>query len=171
MVAGQSMGGTVALHLAATDMRVRAVATLAAPVFLSRVVTLAVPLLRRVRPWHRAGDDVDLYDLDAIEELHSHGRRPMTAIQEFTRLLAEVGDELASVRAPVLVMHGGRDRTIDPRNARVIERRLVCSAEVVRRIFPRSGHGMSVDVDRDVINDAVLAWFDRHTGERAAAAS
>jgi carboxylesterase len=162
MVAGQSMGGTIALHLAATDLRVVAVATLAAPVWLSGIATRAIPVARRLMRWHRPGNDVDLYDLEAIDELYSHGLRPMRAIHEFTHLLQEVRDELASIRAPVLVLHGGRDRTIAPANAVEIERRLVCSREVVRRSFPRSGHGMSVDIDRDQINAVVLDWFDRH---------
>jgi carboxylesterase len=163
LVAGQSMGGTIALHLAATDLRVAAVATLAAPIWLSGLASRAVPVARRVMRWHRAGSDVDLYDLAAIDELHSHGRRSMKSIHEFVRLLRDVRDELAAIRAPVLVLHGGRDRTIDPANALEIERRLVCSREVRRRSFPRSGHGMSVDVDRDDINAAVLEWFDAHS--------
>jgi hypothetical protein len=28
-------------------------------------------------------------------------------------------------------------------------------------MYPRSGHGMSVDVDREDINQRVLAWFER----------
>jgi carboxylesterase len=162
MVAGQSMGGTIALQLAATDLRIGAVATLAAPVWLSGLASRAVPVARRLMRWHRAGDEVDLYDLAAIDELYSHGRRPMRSIHEFVRLLRDVRNELPAIRAPVLVLHGGRDRTIDPANAVEIERRLVCSREVRRRSFPRSGHGMSVDVDRDEINATVLEWFDRH---------
>ena len=163
MVAGQSMGGTIALHLAATDLRIRAVATMAAPVWLRGPASWAVPVLRRVKRWQYPGSDVDLYDLEAIDELFSLGRRPMRAIEEFVHLLGDVRDELASIRAPVLLLHGGRDRTIDPANALEIERRLVCSSEVRRRHFPRSGHGMSVDVDRDEINAAVLAWFEEHS--------
>jgi carboxylesterase len=169
MLAGQSMGGTIALHLAATDLRVAAVATLAAPVWLSGTVRWVFPMARRVMRWHRPGDDIDLYDLAAIDELHSHGLRPMRAIQEFVSLLHDVRDELAAIRAPVLVLHGGRDRTIDPANAAEIERRLVCSREVRRQTFPRSGHGMSVDIDREQINAAVLAWFDGHSPSAGAA--
>jgi carboxylesterase len=168
MVVGQSMGGTIALHLGATDLRIAAVATLAAPVWLSGLAR-AIPVARRVMRWHRPGNDIDLYDLAAIDELYSHGQRPMRAIHEFARLLGEVRDELASIRAPVLVLHGGRDRTIDPANAEEIERRLVCSREVARRCFPRSGHGMSVDVDREEINACVLAWFDGHSAHSRAA--
>jgi carboxylesterase len=163
MVAGQSMGGTIALHLAATDLRIAAVATLAAPVWLSSLATRAVPVARRLVRWQSPGRDIDLYDLAAIDELYSHGRRPMRSIHEFVRLIASVRDELVAIRAPVLLLHGGRDRTIDPANAAEIERRLVCSREVRRRTFPRSGHGMSVDIDRDQINAAVLEWFDRHS--------
>lgn len=170
MVAGQSMGGTLALHLAATDLRVTAVATLAAPVWLSGMATRAIPVARRVMRWYRPGTDIDLYDLEAIDELHSHGLRPMRAIHEFTSLLKEVRQELAAVRAPVLVLHGGRDRTISPANAAEIERRLVCSSDVRRLSFPRSGHGMSVDIDRDQINAAVLEWFDDHSRSARAGA-
>lgn len=170
MVVGQSMGGTLALHLAATDLRIRAVATLAAPVFLTGLAPLAIPLVRRFVRWHRPGNDIDLYDDGGMDELYSLGLRPMSAIAEFSHLIAEVRDELPSVRAPVLVLHGGRDRTIDPRNADEITRRLVCSGEVERRLYPRSGHAMSIDVDREEINAAVLEWFDRH-GVRAVAAA
>jgi carboxylesterase len=176
MLAGQSMGGTIALHLAATDLRVAAVATLAAPVWLSGPARWALPVARRVMRWHRPGDDVDLYDLAAIDELYSHGLRPMRSIHEFVRLLHDVRDELVAIRAPVLVLHGGRDRTIDPANAAEIARRLVNSRQVRHQSFPRSGHGMSVDVDRQQINACVLEWFDSHSrsarvaGEAASAA-
>lgn len=163
MVAGQSMGGTLALHLAATDLRVAAVATLAAPVWVSGLAVRTVPLIRHVLRWNQPGDDIDLYDPDAIEELYSYGRRSYHSINQFLRLIADVRDQLAEIRAPVLVLHGGRDRTIHPDNAAEIERRLVCSADVARVVFPRSGHGMSVDVDREAINDAVLRWFDSHS--------
>jgi esterase/lipase len=90
--------------------------------------------------------------------------RSTRAIHEFIRLLAHVRGELAQVRAPVLLLHGERDRTIDPRNASDIARRLICSTEVELHLFPRSGHALSVDIDREDVNARVLAWCDRHTG-------
>jgi carboxylesterase len=161
VVAGQSMGGTLALHLAAHDQRVRAVATLAAPVWLSGPLPPLLPIISRVVRWHRTGDDIDLWNPDAVEELYSYGIRPTRSINELRRLCAVVRNELAEVRAPVFVMHGERDRTIDPRNAKEIAQRLVGSETVLLRMLPRSGHGISVDVDRDSVNADILQWFAR----------
>jgi esterase/lipase len=61
----------------------------------------------------------------------------------------------------VLVVHGERDRSIDPRCAREIGRRLVGSEAVQVELLPRSGHAISVDVDRDSVNAQVLQWFER----------
>jgi esterase/lipase len=88
----------------------------------------------------------------------------MGSIHEFTRMLAHVRDELVSVRAPVLIVHGERDRVIAPANAAEIESRLLCSAAVERRMLPRSGHGISVDIDRHLVNRLVIDWFDRFSG-------
>jgi carboxylesterase len=161
MVAGQSMGGTLALHLAAHDHRVRAVATLAAPIWLSGPLPPLLPLLKRVVRWHRTGDDVDLWLPHAVEELYSYGIRPTRSIDELRRLCAVVRKELAEVRAPALVVHGQRDRSIDPRCASEIAQRLVGSEAVHLDLLPRSGHAISVDVDRDTVNAEILAWFER----------
>jgi len=123
--------------------------------------------------WDRPHGDVDLYRLEGIEELWSYGRRSTGSIHELARLLAHVRDELVSVRAPVLICHGERDRVIDPANAAEIERRLLCSAAVERHMLPRSGHGISVDIDREQVNRIVMDWFDRfsRTGQTAASRS
>jgi carboxylesterase len=171
VVAGQSMGGTMALHLAAHDDRVRAVATLAAPVWLKDWRLRLLPVVQHVVRWDVPGDDVDLFWPEAVEELHSYGRRPTRAIRQLDLFCAAVRRELAVIRQPVLVMHGGRDRVIDPRNAADIERGLLCSARVERHMYLRSGHGMSVDVDREDINRRVLEWFDRFVPAPAATAT
>lgn len=163
MVAGQSMGGTLALHLAATDLRVRAVATLGAPLRLSGFLHHLLPAIVHVVRWYYPGSDVDLWNPAAVDELHSYGRRSTRSIRELERLLAAVRVQLAQVRAPVLVLHGGRDRTVDPRNADELASRLLCSECVEKHVLPRSGHAMSVDVDRDAVNSLVRTWFDRYS--------
>ena len=160
-VAGQSMGGSMALHLAARNPSIAAVAGLASPIWIHDWRLRLLPVVHTVVRWHSPSDEVDLHDKEAVEELWSYGRRPTRSIVEFTRFIAAVRDELAMVRAPVLLIHGGRDRTIDPRNMDDIAARLVCSAEVETLLLPRSGHAVSVDVDRETVNARVEAWFER----------
>jgi carboxylesterase len=160
-VAGQSMGGALALHQAATDLRVRAVASLATPLWLSGRLQHLLPVISHLVRWYRPGDDVDLWQPEAVDELYSYGIRPTRSISELKRLCRTVGDEVAQVRAPVLVLHGARDRSVDPSNAEELARRLICSAEVERHSFPRSGHAVSVDVDREEVYGLVSAWFGR----------
>lgn len=169
-VAGQSMGGALALHLAATDLRVRAVASLATPLWLPGFLQHLLPVISRVVRWHTPSSDVDLWDQTAVEELHSYGIRSTTSILELKRLVATVRDELVQVRAPVIVLHGARDRTIEPECAAEIARRLISSAATDLHVYPRSGHAVSVDVDREDINARVTAWFERYVPAARAAA-
>jgi len=169
VVAGQSAGGAIAIHLAANDSRIAAVATLAAPLWLSGFLQKTLPVGKHVIRWNRPSSDVDLYRLEGIEELWSHGQRSTRAIHELVRLLTEVRRQAVQVRAPVLICHGERDRVIDPDNARALEARLLCSSEVRRIMYPRSGHAMSVDVDRNAIFAEIAAWFNRHTARVASA--
>ncbi|MGO8686931.1 MAG: alpha/beta hydrolase [Candidatus Dormibacteria bacterium] len=171
VVAGQSTGGSIALHLAANDPGIAAVACLATPVWLSGWRPRMLPVAKHVVRWDRPGGDVDLYRLEGIEELWSYGRRSTRSIHELVRLLVRLRSELVSVRAPVLICHGERDRVIAPANAVEIEHRLLCSMAVERHMLPRSGHGISVDVDRDEVNRRVMAWFDRFTSADAPVAA
>ena len=161
VVAGQSMGGTLALHLAATDLRIAAVAALATPIWIRSSAPFTLPFLKYFYRWHVARGPVDLFRLDGIEDLYSYGRRPTRSIHELFRLLRNVAGEISAIRAPVLLLNGARDGTVDPRNAVDIGRRLVASRAVGRHLYARSGHALSVDVDAPDVNRRVLEWFDR----------
>ncbi|MGH7666619.1 MAG: alpha/beta hydrolase [Candidatus Dormibacteria bacterium] len=160
-VAGQSMGATLALHLAATRPEPRAVVSQAGFVQLSDWRIRLLPAARHLVRWHVPGDEVDLYDADAIHQLYSYARRPTRAVHQLSLLGRLVGSELPAIFRPILIIQGGRDSVVDPSNAgRIISR--VSSEERAMRIFPRSGHGISVDVDRDPVAQAGAAWLERH---------
>lgn len=162
-VAGQSMGGTLALHLAATRPEVRAVVSQAGMLWLHDWRLHLLPLLHRLVPWEVPSGEVDLYHQEAVHDLHSYRRRPTSAILELVRLGRLVHRELAAIVQPLLVLQGGRDGVVEPANADEILARASSSIRALRR-FERSGHGMSVDVDKAEVAAAAGRWMERFVG-------
>ena len=162
-VAGQSMGGTLALHLAATRPEVEAVVSQAGLLWIRDWRLRVLPIAKSLIRWEEPSEEVDLYRVDGIAELHSYPRRPTAAILELVRLGRQVHHELGAVVQPLLVLHGGRDSVVDPANAVQILAGVSSSVRAMRR-FERSGHGLSVDVDRLEVAEAAGRWLDRHVG-------
>jgi len=160
-VAGQSMGATIALHLAATRPEPQAVVSQSGFTWLRDWRVRLLPVLKHVVRWDIRSEEVDLYNPEAIHELYSYYRRPTRAIAELARLGRQVRAELPGVFRPLLVLQGGRDSVVDPVNAGQIIA-AVNSPVRALRIFPRSGHGLSVDVDRQEVAELGGFWLERH---------
>ncbi len=163
-VAGQSMGGTLALHLAATRPEVRAVVTQAAMLRLSDWRLRLLPALHPLVRWDTPSGRVDLYLPERAGLLHSYRRRPTPAILELVRLGRQVEKELRAIWQPLLVLHGGRDGVVGPANAGRIVGGVGSSIRQLQ-LFPRSGHGLSVDVDSLEVAELAGQWFARHLPE------
>lgn len=162
-VAGQSMGATIALHLAASRPEIRALVTQAGFIRLRDWRVRLLPVVKHVVRWESPSSEVDLYNPEAVHDLYSYGRRPTRAIAELARLGSMVGTELAAVFRPILVLQGGRDSVVDPSNAdRIIAG--VSSEIRAYRLFIRSGHGLSVDVDRQEVAKLGADWLERYVG-------
>ena len=162
-VAGQSMGGTLALHLAATRPEVEAVVSQAGLLWIRDWRLRVLPVAKAFIRWEVPSGEVDLYRTEGIRELHSYSRRPTAAILELVRLGKQVRHELAAVVQPLLVLQGGRDSVVDPANADQILALAGSSVRALRR-FERSGHGMSVDIDRVEVAEEAGRWLDRYIG-------
>src|SRR5260370_29536775 len=68
-VGGQSLGATLALHLAATHPEVRGIFTMGAlssPVYFRDWRIKGIRRLKYVLPWHEPGADLDLGDPSAL---------------------------------------------------------------------------------------------------------
>ncbi|HEY6538539.1 MAG TPA: alpha/beta fold hydrolase [Candidatus Dormibacteraeota bacterium] len=159
-VAGQSMGATIALHLAATRPEPRAVVSQAGFLQLRDWRVRLLPVFQHLVRWDEPSGEVDLYQPEAIHQLYSYGRRPTRAIRELARLGRSLAAELPAVFQPLLVLQGGRDSIVDPGQAdRIIGG--VSSEVRALQVYPRSGHGISVDIDREEGARAGADWLER----------
>lgn len=173
VVCGLSLGGLITLELARRrPAQIDAIAVLAAPLWLSRPVELAISLTRRlgripaVTLPKLAGSDVADPTMRARNNLAQGAiGLPIPAVLELRSFMDHVHQHAAEVRVPTLLMHSRRDHTAP----------YACMAELERLIGPgrtraisleRSFHVITIDVERAQVIDAVVHHIEQHVGPR-----
>jgi len=115
-VAGSSMGGLLALYLAAGHPEIRGV-LLYAPAILLRLAPVQealLPLVSRFAPFRpKPGLDED----DRWQGYHVD---PLRGAVQLLRLQREVRRRLPEIEQPVQVVQGGKDTTVDTRVGEII---------------------------------------------------
>ncbi len=166
MVVGQSMGGLLAIDLAAARL-CDSVALFAVPLRLpgvSGVVARLLPaiptsLLRRLPPRSKAqGSDV----LDAAVKKENPGYRvlPLAGVAELATLMAKTPPLLSAVRCPALVVHGKNDHTAPASCAATLLAELG-SADKSLLMLERSFHLISADVEKFLVAKRLTAFATR----------
>lgn len=161
-IAGLSMGGAIALHLAATDAPT-AVVAMATPVRLrpllhrlaraARSVLRYAPVVRRVGP----------RSPEVLPYRASYPRIPLGVMGDLSSLLDRTRELLPRVRAPLLVAQGRWDWAIPAESAEVIYTHV--ASEVRRLIWlPHSGHLVTLDRDRGHLFAEVRRFLGEHLG-------
>jgi carboxylesterase len=167
-VAGFSMGGLLALRLAAR----------ARPGEISALVLMSVPL--RLPPWQtavlrtaghlpgfvrrhrlatiRKGGGSDVTDAQVRDENPSLGELPLAGLYELVTLAGEIRRELSTIALPALVVHGERDHTV-PQSASFELAGSLAGTTVEKLWLPRSGHLVAVDVERTELSAAVVRFL------------
>ncbi|MEA2682703.1 MAG: carboxylesterase [Chloroflexota bacterium] len=167
--AGQSMGGTLSLLLAARNPDIAGIATLAALVSLGRFTETQIILGSRVIRWHYPDrSSVDLWNRDAVQRLRSYNRRSMRSHVDLVQLYRLARRSLPDIRQPALILHGKRDGTVPHGNAAIIASGIGPNATA--RYFDRSGHAMSIDVDAPEVQDLITEHFLAIAGAHPSAA-
>lgn len=163
-VVGQSLGGLLALHLAAHRRDVACVASLAAPLWLeglsARVAAWTTQgALRGVRTLPKLGGS-DVRDKRVKRENPCYPAIPVKALGELLAFMQVVTDALPLVTQPVLVLHATQDHTAPVACAKTIAE----GTRAVRmRILEQSYHLIAVDVERDIVAAEVTQFIRRYT--------
>ncbi len=142
-VAGLSMGGLLALHLAAmqTHASIRGIVIMAAPAAINDSRAKLVKVARFFVPYYyplkgadfsdpgfraglqkRMGDggQVDFDDPRVQKEIAKGVKIPVSAIHELLELNAVVMGQLAQVKVPALLFQGKHDEVVSPNSAEAI---------------------------------------------------
>lgn len=178
-VAGLSMGGLLALHLAAREPLQRVVAMAPALHPTGERQLRLTGLLKLVMPWFyplaradfrdprvramvlERAPAADLDDPAVVARVRREARIPVGSLYELVRLQARVARDLPRVRAPLLLLHGRRDTVVQARSVEVIAAR-AGSPMVQIRWFAQSGHLLPLDVEAEAVCQAVLEWVNKN---------
>jgi len=169
-VVGLSMGGLLAVRVAASHpTRVAALALLATPIRIGDRRARLLPAVARVPPLWRWLDrrfgpipkphGPDITDAAIRAASPSYLATPLGAVVELMRLQAAVRRQLGGLAQPVLLLHGRRDRSVPLVNLEILRRAL--GARVAgAHVLERSGHVVTVDVERDVVARLVTDFLE-----------
>ncbi|MFZ5827114.1 MAG: alpha/beta hydrolase [Bacillota bacterium] len=158
-VVGFSMGGLIALYLAAHH-QVASVTTLAAPIELSDWRQILVPLAKYLIPYYES----KIRNPEIAAQLDSnYERMPTSAIHSLLRLARRVRRDLPRVTAPVQALQGDLDKWIAPGSgAYILEK--VASHEKRMELLPGRRHFVALERGRDEVCQKVIRWIEAHKG-------
>ncbi len=160
-VAGQSMGGTLALHLG-SHFAPAGIITFAAPLrFQHRLLTF-YPLVKYFYHYYPKKYGNDIRDPEMKQKLESYQVYPLPAVMEFQKLLNHTYDDLPEITAPVLALHSRQDHTIQLNNIDIIFNR-VGSKIKEKIILEESFHLITADVEREFVKHAALEFIKTHS--------
>lgn len=162
-VAGLSMGGLIALHLAAHHP-VAGVIVMSTPAYIADWRFRFFPLAQHFVRWVVPDIESDLTDRKAEESIFSYDRLPTSCVAGLGELLNLVRGEFSQVKVPALVMQGEKDHHIPADSASIIFQELgAAEKEIVW--WPNSGHCITVDSEREAVWAKAYEFIVRHSAK------
>ena len=158
-VAGLSMGGTLALWLAAHHPEIAGLITVNAAVRHPQELLMRTFGRLGLPRWAKGiANDTKLEGVDE----KAYPRLPMRATWQFAQLLARVRRDLPLVRCPVLIFSSDVDHVVRPENQREIYMKI---GSTDKQIVPLhdSYHVATMDNDKELVFTKTLEFIAEHT--------
>ena len=167
LVAGLSMGGLIAAHLAARHpATVHALALMSTPLFLDGFLVRSVfpaiwktPLKKVYKYQPKAA--VSIRDPQARRRYQTYDKIPVASVATLFDLQAVVRRELKHIKQPSLIIHSLHDMTVPYGNLDYIKATLA-SEEVKTVTLKKSNHIITVDYDKDVVAKSLVRFFKKY---------
>ncbi len=166
-IVGQSMGGAIAVTLAA-ESNPMSLVLLAPYLSMSRrgsriarfrwLVSVFVPVIV-------TRTDSSILDPEARRQALGAGVTTPRLARELAGIVRGAWQSAPSVTAPTLVIHSRRDPRIPVRDAERGYARIGAPGKALRWV-EGSGHVLAVDYDRDLIATEVASWLEQHSARR-----
>lgn len=158
ILAGQSMGGSLALCLAAR-YSVDAIITLAAAVFLKDWRLKLLPIAKKLLHYQYKSRGPDISVKEIKKNNASYHKYPINSIEEFLKLLEYTKKNLELVKSPLLLFHSIKDHTVTYKNMDFIFNHV--SSEIKKKIsLQNSHHIISLDQEKTTIFKAIEDFLE-----------
>ena len=156
-VVGHSMGGLLTLKLS-TERDVAKIVTLAAPIFVDEGRGL-----KNLPPREFCSDACIYTERKKLDDVppavnNVYEKTPLISVHELVDLIDDVKKILPTVTAPILIVHGEEDHTVQPRSARYIMDNVGSKVKRVATV-PNAGHLLPFAEGRDFVFDVTTDFL------------
>lgn len=145
IVIGLSMGGLLALKLAA-EYQVDKLISLSTPIFIADKRLNMLPVYRMFRNFIPKRRKV-YADIDPKYSV-GYAATPLSSLSSLLHLIQQVEILLPKIYAPLLIVQGWHDHTVQPQSAQYIYDS-VASEEKTLMWLEKSGHIVTIDIERE----------------------
>jgi acylglycerol lipase len=169
-VVGHSMGGAVALTyairhgdtIAGLVVSGPAVATEAVPAPL-KAITAGLSKFAPKLPIFKIEDDAVSRDPQVVldyqrDPLNHPGKLPARTLGEIMRAMDTVPRDVAALRVPLLLLHGGEDRLCPPEGSRQVHAN-AGSTDKTLKIYDGLYHEIFNEPEQDAVLDDLVGWL------------
>ena len=154
------MGGAITFYLSRKHA-FSGIMTLSAPADIHDFKFKLVPLAAKFMKFITMPEDNDLTDKEAIKHLWCYKRLPLSCVKSFYEFHKLSKKEIPNVTTPILIMHGLKDRTLSPENARYLYDH-VGSKDKKIVLLENSGHAITVDAEKEKVFEECYAFITKH---------
>lgn len=156
-IVGHSMGGLLTLKLA-TQYKISKIVTLAAPIFVDEGLGL-----KNLPPKELCGNACTFTPRKKLDDVppavnNVYERTPLISVHELLDLIDDVKKILPNVNAPILIMQGEEDHTVQPRSARFIMDNVGSPVKKIITV-PNAGHLLPFAESRNFVFEQTLEFL------------